>query len=304
MLPASATSLVRKSSKAQPQSVVAQCVPTCSPNSSMLSMPAASQGPATCCSSTSAKASRQGSRVSHFIRPASEWADGMAISSAAVPQPFETMGGDTGVVGRVPGLAVAEIVLDQAQIVATIGEIVATGVAQRVRVDVAETSTPGGGDDEIVHRLTGQGLASLGQEQPGQAIRAGGKMTPDGTELVPRDRLLDRKAALEPAYPQAGGGEVEVRPAQADGPASAQPVTVHHEQEQRVARAMPALPGAAQQPVDLALAQEIFGTEAAVDCLPVPAFDNLPLGHPFATGSKGSIGLAPPRGAFDRRGFL
>src|SRR4051794_26862057 len=196
------------------------------------------------------------------------------------------------------------VCLDARQIVATIGEIVATGVAQRVRVDVAETSTPGGGDDEIVHRLTGQGLASLGQEQPGQAIRAGGKMTPDGTELVPRDRLLDRKAVLEPAYPQAGGGEVEVRPAQADGLAHAQPVTVHHEQEQMVARAMPALPGAAQQPVDLALAQEIFGTEAAVDCLPVPAFDNLPLGHPFATGSKGSIGLAPPRGAFDRRCLL
>src|SRR3954451_11888542 len=243
MLPASAMSLVRKSSKAQPQSVVAQCAPTRSPSSSMLSMPAASQGPATCCSSTSAKASRQGSRASHFIRPASEGGGGMAISSAAVPQPFETMGSDTGVVGRVPGLAVAEIVLDQAQIVATIGEIVATGVAQRVRVDVAETSTPGG-DDEIVHRLTGQGLASLGQEQPGQAIRAGGKMTPDGTELVPRDRLLDRKAALEPAYPQAGGGEVEVRPAQADGLAHAQPVTVHHEEEQMVARAMPALLGA------------------------------------------------------------
>src|SRR5215207_10172671 len=304
MLPASATSLARKSSKAHPQSVVAQWAPTRSPSSSMLSMPAASQGPATCCSSTSAKASRHGSRVSHFIRPASEWADGMAISSAAVPQPFETMGSDTGVVGRVPGFTMAEIVLDQAQIVATIGEIVATGVAQRVRVDVAETGTPGGDDDEIVHRLTGQGLVSLGQEQPGQAIRAGSKMTLDGTELVPCNRLLDRKATLEPAYPQAGGGEIEIRPAQADGLAHAQPVTVHHEQEQMVARAMPALPGAAQQPVNLTLAEKVPGPEAAVDGLPVPAFDNSPLGHPFAIGSKATMGLAPPRGAFDRRYLL
>ena len=49
------------------------------------------------------------------------------ISSAAVPQPFETMGGDTGIVGGVPGLPMAEIVLDQAQIVATIAVIVSPG---------------------------------------------------------------------------------------------------------------------------------------------------------------------------------
>ena len=91
----------------------------------------------------------------------------------SAPEPFETMGGDTGVVGGVPGLAMAEIVLDQAQVVAPVGEIVATGMAQRVRVDVAETGAPGGGGDEIVHRLPGQGLASLGEEQPGQAIRCG-----------------------------------------------------------------------------------------------------------------------------------
>ena len=94
----------------------------------------------------------------------------------------------------------AEIVLDQAQVVAAVGEAVATGVAQRVRMDVAETGTPGGGGDEVVCCLTGQGLASLGQEQPGQAIRSGGEVTLDGTELVPRDRLLDREAALEPAH--------------------------------------------------------------------------------------------------------
>jgi hypothetical protein len=120
----------------------------------------------------------------------------------------------------------------------------------------------------------------------------------------PRDRLLDRQAALEPAHPQAGGGEVEVRPAQADGLAHAQPVTVHHEQEQMVARAVPALPGAAQQPVDLALAQEIPGAEAAVDGLPVPAFDNSPLGHPFATGPKALTGLPSPERTFDTRCLL
>ena len=60
----------------------------------------------------------------------------MTDSSAAVPQPFETMGSDTGVVDGVPGVAMAEIVLDQAQVVAPVGEVVAAGVAQRVRLDV------------------------------------------------------------------------------------------------------------------------------------------------------------------------
>jgi hypothetical protein len=158
----------------------------------------------------------------------------------------------------------AKIVLDQAQIVAAIGKIVATSMAQRMRVDVIETSTPGGDGDEIVCRLTGQGLMSLGQKQPRQSIRAGGKMPLDGTELVPCDRLLDRKAALEPAYPQAGGREVEVRSAQTDGLTHAQPVTVRHEDEQVVARAMSALSGAAQQLVDLTFVQKISGLRSSM----------------------------------------
>jgi hypothetical protein len=67
---------------------------------------------------------------------------------------------------------------------------------------------------------------------------------------------------------------------------------------------MPALPGAAQQPVDLALAQEVPGAGAAVDGLPVLAFDNSPLGHPFATGPKALIGLPPPERTFDTRCLL
>jgi hypothetical protein len=176
-------------------------------------------------------------------------------------------------------------------------------MAQRVRVDVAETGAPGGGGDEIVSRLPGQGLASLGQEQPRQSIRSGGEVTLDGAELVAGDRLLDRKAALEPAHPQAGGGEVEVRPAQADGLAHPQPVTIHHEYEQMVARPMPAPLGAAQQLVDLALAQEIPGA-ATVDGLYVLAFDNSPVGHPFVTGSQALIGLPSLEEAFDRRCLL
>ena len=55
--------------------------------------------------------------------------DAMPLPS---PKALETMAGHAGVVGGVPGLAVAEIVLDQAQVVTAIGQIVAAGVAQRV----------------------------------------------------------------------------------------------------------------------------------------------------------------------------
>lgn len=68
-------------------------------------------------------------------------------------------------------------------------------MAQRVRMDVAEVGTPGAaGGDEIVRRLTGQGLTSLGQEQPGQPIRSAGEVPLDGTELVPCDQLVQNRA--------------------------------------------------------------------------------------------------------------
>ena len=51
------------------------------------------------------------------------------------PQSFEPVPGGSGVADGVLGMAVAEIVLDQAKIIASVGEREAAGVAQHVRVD-------------------------------------------------------------------------------------------------------------------------------------------------------------------------
>ena len=47
-------------------------------------------------------------------------------------------------------------------------------------------------------------------------IAAGGKVAPDGAQLVVGDRLLDRQPALEAAHPEPGAVEVELVPAQPD----------------------------------------------------------------------------------------
>jgi len=59
---------------------------------------------------------------------------------ASSPQPFEAPACCSGVMDGVLGVAVAEIVLDQAQIVALVGQVVAAGVAERVRVDARQAS--------------------------------------------------------------------------------------------------------------------------------------------------------------------
>src|SRR5215217_1272424 len=76
----------------------------------------------------------------------------MTRSLPAVPQPLETIGGGAGVMGRVLGLAVAEIVLDQPQVVALVREIEAAGVAEHVRADRRQPGACHGSASERVAR--------------------------------------------------------------------------------------------------------------------------------------------------------
>jgi hypothetical protein len=80
------------------------------------------------------------------------------------------MAGDAGVADRVLGIAVAEIVLDEPQIVAAVGEGEAAGVTQHVRVDRRQRSTSRGLGEQMVYRLASHLGATLGDEQPGQLV--------------------------------------------------------------------------------------------------------------------------------------
>ena len=58
--------------------------------------------------------------------PAAAWQHFCHVASA--PKALELVGGHAGEVGGVLGVAAAEVILDQAQVVGNVGEVVATGV--------------------------------------------------------------------------------------------------------------------------------------------------------------------------------
>jgi hypothetical protein len=92
----------------------------------------------------------------------------------STPEVFKPAAGDAGVVNRVLRIPVAKIVLNEPQIVAAIGEIEAAGMAQHVRPDGRQAGAHRGAGNEVVHRLPGERLTALGQEQPGELVSTGG----------------------------------------------------------------------------------------------------------------------------------
>src|SRR4051812_20000068 len=201
---------------------------------------------------------------------------------SAAPEPLEPPAVSPCVVDGVSGIAVAEVVLDEAQIVPLVGEREAAGMAQRVRVHPQQTGTLGRCGDQVIDRLPGHGLTALGDEQPGQRVGSGSKVAPDGAQLVTGDGLLDRETALEAAYPQPGAVEVEFVPAQAHGLADAQAVAVGHQQQKVVAYPVPAGLSGIEQPSHLGWRQVILGALVPVggfDSADWPTLDLSPLGR-------------------------
>ena len=84
------------------------------------------------------------------------------------------MPGNTGVMRRVLGIAMAEIVLHRAQIHALVGQVIAAGVAQHVGPDTAELRLLAGQAQHVVDGLAGQLGLTFGQEYPRQIVGAGG----------------------------------------------------------------------------------------------------------------------------------
>jgi hypothetical protein len=83
--------------------------------------------------------------------------------------------GDAGVVRRVLGVAVAEVVPHRPQISAFNGEVAAAGVPEHMGPDAPELCGVASDPHDIVDRLAGELRLPLGNEQPSQVVHTGGE---------------------------------------------------------------------------------------------------------------------------------
>jgi hypothetical protein len=84
-----------------------------------------------------------------------------------LPQTFEPMPRNPGVMAGVLGIAVAEVILHRTQIGTLVGEVITAGVAQHMRPDAPELCSLASNPHNIIDGLAGELCLSLGHEQPG-----------------------------------------------------------------------------------------------------------------------------------------
>lgn len=112
--------------------------------------------------------------------------------------------------GGMARIAVAKIILDQAQVIASVRQGEATGMAEHMRMDMAKACPRCSDGDDPVDGLSGQGLTALGDKQPGKEILPQGEPATKGTKFVAGNRLLDRQSILEPRNPKPGLGKIDI----------------------------------------------------------------------------------------------
>jgi hypothetical protein len=86
----------------------------------------------------------------------------------SAPDTFKAAADDACVMDGMSGVAVAEVILDQPEIVAPIRECEATGVSQHVRMNRRQSGALCRGRDQVIDGLTSERLAALGYEKPGK----------------------------------------------------------------------------------------------------------------------------------------
>lgn len=129
----------------------------------------------------------------------------------------------------VPWIAVAEVILNQPQVVPFIREREAAGMPKHVRVHRAKIGPRARRLDDIAYRLPRERLPALGNEQPGKRVAC--------------DGLLDAETVLETADPHPRLCEIDILPPEADGLGYPQPVPEHHQKHEVIANTVTALLG-------------------------------------------------------------
>jgi cell division ATPase FtsA len=106
-----------------------------------------------------------------------------------LPQAFEPIPGNTGVMSGVLGISVTEVILHRPQIGALIGQIVAAEVAEHVRPDAPELRGLVSDPHEKIDGLAGELCQLLGHKQPGRIVLPGGEIALDRAQLIASRRF-------------------------------------------------------------------------------------------------------------------
>lgn len=126
-----------------------------------------------------------------------------AVAGAlSIPKPLKTRRSRSRVARGVPGVAMAKIVLDQAQVAPSMGQGVAAGMAQHMRMNSSEPGPRRNDRHEIVDGLPRHRLIALGQEQPGQAVLPLAEEASDRSQLIASKRMAGRETTLQPVDPE------------------------------------------------------------------------------------------------------
>src|SRR5262245_38775151 len=159
---------------------------------------------------------------------------------------------------RVAGISMAQVILHDPQIRGLVGQVIAAGVPEHMRIDVRQAGVVGDAGDQVVDCLARHLGATLVHEQPGKAIRARAQVALDCPELVAIDRLLNAERALAALNPYPRRLQVDGILPHAGRLADAQAVPIHHQDEQVVADAVAAALGGLQHAIHLGLTQVVL----------------------------------------------
>src|SRR5262249_16875150 len=91
------------------------------------------------------------------------------VSRGSLPEAYKPVGRRPGITRRVFGVPMPQIILDHAEIIATIGQGVAAAMPEHVRMDVKPHASALARDaHQVVDGKTCELIAALGEEEPRQ----------------------------------------------------------------------------------------------------------------------------------------
>ena len=111
---------------------------------------------------------------------------------------------------RVFRVAMPQVVLYESKVVALVGQVEATGVAEGVRVDRFQARSLSCGVHKIADRLASQRLPAFTEKQPREFALPLAQVPLDRAKLIAGNRMFDGQAVLQSSDPESRLLKVEI----------------------------------------------------------------------------------------------